>query len=212
MPTGKMWDDAREVGRYLGPVDPTPPGFRPERESVIARMWRITLAQGLTWIVFGVLVLVWPDLSLETLVALIAVCALVHAGISGAAALAVPFRSHGRAWVALDALAAIVAGVVVLAWPELSATSVLYVLAAWAIVLGVFQMIGAHVLPLSGERATLLAWSGVVPVTFGVVMLVRASDGALANTALIAAFAIVTGVRQVAFALDLRRLPRPAPS
>jgi hypothetical protein len=45
----------------------------------------------------------------------------------------------------------------VLAWPEISAPSVHTVLAAWAIVLGVLQMIGAHVLPLGGERATLLA-------------------------------------------------------
>jgi hypothetical protein len=78
MPTGRMWDEAREVSRHLGPVDPTPPGFRPEGEKLLARTWAIILAQGLVWISFGVLVLVWPDLGLETLVALIAACALVH--------------------------------------------------------------------------------------------------------------------------------------
>jgi hypothetical protein len=110
MPTGRMWDDAREVGRSLGPVDPTPPGFLPEGESVIAGMWRTIAGQGLTWVVFGGLVLVWPNLSLATLVALMAACALVHAALSGAAAVAVPIRRHGRVWLALDALAAIVVG------------------------------------------------------------------------------------------------------
>jgi uncharacterized membrane protein HdeD (DUF308 family) len=100
---------------------------------------------------------------------------------------------------------------VLLGWSEISATSVLYVLAAWAIALGVLRVIGAHVLPFSGERATLLAWSGIVPVVFGVVMLVEAGEGALAHAALIATFAIVTGVQQIAFALDLRRLARRAP-
>jgi uncharacterized membrane protein HdeD (DUF308 family) len=211
MPTEEMWNDAREAGRYLGPVDPTPPGFRPEGESVIARTWKIVLAQGLTWIAFGFLVLAWPDLGLETLVALIAACAFFHGAISGAAAFAVPLRRRGRAWLVLDALTAVVIGVVVLAWPDISATSVLYVLAAWAIALGVLQMIGAHVLAFSGERATLLAWSGVVPVIFGVVMLLEAGEGALAHAALIAAFGIVTGVLQIAFALDLRQVPRRVP-
>jgi hypothetical protein len=43
-------------------------------------------------------------------------------------------------------------------------------------------------------------------------MLLQASDGALASVALIAGFAIVTGVLQVAFALDLRQLSRSTPS
>jgi uncharacterized membrane protein HdeD (DUF308 family) len=203
-----MWDEAREVGRSVGPVDPTPPGFLPEGESVVAGMWRTIVAQGLTWVVFGVLVLVWPDLSLETLVALIAACALVHAAISGAAAFAVPNQHRGRVWLALDALASVVVAVVVLGWPDPGATSILTVVAAWAIVIGILQMNGAHVLPLGGERATLLAWTGAVPVTFGVVMLIEARDGALADTALIAAFALVTGVMQCAFGIDLRRFSR----
>ncbi|MGH3129122.1 MAG: DUF308 domain-containing protein, partial [Gaiellaceae bacterium] len=101
MPTGRMWDEATEVSRHLGPVDPTPPGFRPEGERLLARTWATILAQGLVWIAFAVLVLVWPDLRLETLVALIAACALVHGGISGAMAFAVPLRRGGRAWLVL---------------------------------------------------------------------------------------------------------------
>lgn len=210
MPTGRMWDEATEVSRHLGPVDPTPPGFQPEGERLLTRTWATTLAQGLVWIAFGVLVLVWPDLGLETLVALIAACGFVHGAISGATAFAVPLGRSGRAWLVLDALTAIVVVVVLLGWSEISATSVLYVLAAWAIALGVLQVIGAHALPFSGERATLLSWNGIVPVIFGVVMLLEAREGALAHATLIATFALVTGVLQTAFALDLRRLPRRA--
>jgi uncharacterized membrane protein HdeD (DUF308 family) len=206
-----MWDEAREVSRHLGPVDPTPPGFRPEGESILARTWATILAHGLVWIVFGVVVLMWPDLGLDTLVVSIAACALVHGALSGATAIALPF-GRARAWVVLDAVIAIVVGVALLAWPDIQTTLVLVVVAAWAIVLGVVQMIEAHVLPFSGERATLLVWTGIVAVTFGVVMLIETRDGALANAALIAAFAIVTGVLQSAFAIDLRRLSRRAMS
>jgi uncharacterized membrane protein HdeD (DUF308 family) len=204
-----MWDDATEVGRYVGSVDPTPAAFRPEGESVLARAWTTVLAHGLLWLAFGGLVLAWPDPSLKELVALIAAGALGHGAISGVAAFTVPLGRGERVWVVSAALVDVVIGaVLLLGWSELSATAVLYVFAAWVLALGVLQAIAVRVLPLSGERATVLSWSGIVPIVFGVVMLVEASDGALASTALIAAFALVTGVLQTAFALDLRRLSR----
>jgi uncharacterized membrane protein HdeD (DUF308 family) len=200
-----MWDEAREVGRHLGPVDPTPSGYRPEGEGILVRTWASILAHGLVWIGFGVAVLGWRELTLDTLAALIAACALVHGALSGTTAATVPFA---RAWAVLGAVMAIAVGVVLLVWPDISATSVLSVLGAWAIALGVLQMVEAHVLPFSGERATLLVWTGIVTVTFGIVMLIEARDGALANAALVAAFTLVTGVLQSAFAIDLRRLAR----
>jgi uncharacterized membrane protein HdeD (DUF308 family) len=203
-----MWDEAREVGRQLGPVDPTPPGYLPEGERALARGWAIALAHGLVWIAFGVAVLVWPDLSFETLVALIATCALVHGAVSGVTASAVATRSRGRAWLVVDATAASVAGVVLLAWPDLDGTAALVVLAAWAIGFGALQVIEGHVLPFGGERAALLVWSGVVAIAFGVVMLIEADGGALAASSLIAAFAIVIGVLRSGLAIDLRRLAR----
>lgn len=161
------------------------------------------------WIAFGIVVFSWPGPSPDTLTELIAALALAHGAISGAEAVAVPLNRGGRAWLVVDAAAAIVVGLVVLVWPGISATAVL---GAWAVVLGALQLIGARVLPLSGERATALAWSGLVPVAFGVVMLVRSGGGALASATLIAAFAIVTGVLQAASALDLRAVLRRARS
>jgi uncharacterized membrane protein HdeD (DUF308 family) len=200
-----MWDEARRVGREFGPVDPTPPGHRPEGESILVRTWVSVLAHGLVWIGLGVVTLAWPDLSLDALTGLLAACALAHGALSSATAITAPVV---RAWASLDALIAIVVGTTLLAWPDVQGTSVLYVLGAWAVALGLLQIVRAHVLPFSGERATLLVWTGIVTATFGVVMLIEARDGALANTGLIAAFALVTGALQSARALDLRGLAR----
>ena len=52
----------------------------------------------------------------------------------------------------------------------------------------------------------LLGLSGVLSVVFGVIMFAQPGAGAVALLALVAAFALVTGAMQIAFALELRRV------
>ena len=77
---------------------------------------------------------------------------------------------------------------------------------AGGIALGIFEMAAAFALPLIGGRSLLLALSGMLSVAFGVIMFAHPGAGAVALLALIAAFALVTGVMQVAFAIELRRV------
>ena len=82
----------------------------------------------------------------------------------------------------------------------------LYAIAAWAIALGIFEIALAFVLPLSGGRSLLVVLGGLLSVAFGVIMFGHPGAGAVALLALVAAFALVTGVMQIAFALELRRV------
>jgi len=96
--------------------------------------------------------------------------------------------------------------VVVFVWPDLSALGLLYAIAAWAIVLGIFEFAVAFARPISGRRSLLVALGGVLSIGFGVIMFAHPGAGAVALLALVAAFALVTGVVRIAFALELRRV------
>ena len=61
-------------------------------------------------------------------------------------------------------------------------------------------------LPISGRRSLLLGLSGLLSIAFGVIMFAEPGTGAIALLALIAAFALVTGVMQIVFAFELRRV------
>lgn len=80
-----------------------------------------------------------------------------------------------------------------------------YAITAWAIALGIFEMSLAFALPLSGGRSLLLTLGGLLSVAFGVAMFAHPGAGTVALLALVAAFALVTGAMQIAFALELRR-------
>jgi len=106
----------------------------------------------------------------------------------------------------VDGLLGIAVGVVVFVWPDLSALGLLYAVAAWAIAMGIFEIALPFALPLSGRRSLLTILGGLLSIAFGVIMFAHPGAGAVALLALIAAFALVTGVMQIAFALELRRV------
>ena len=190
-----------------------------EGERMLARAWKLIAANGVAAILFGFVLMLWPEIGLTTIVAVVAVYALVRGVLSGIAAFSMPLLRNERAWLALEAVIGTAIGVALLVWNDISAKALLYVVAGWAIAIGILMLIAASELPMSGGRRLLLALNGLVAGAFGAVMFIEPDVGAVAVVALIAAFFIVIGVMHVGFALDLRsiaadvrsRLPRPTP-
>jgi uncharacterized membrane protein HdeD (DUF308 family) len=177
-----------------------------EGEQALARIWKITAFRGVVAIAFAIVILVWPSVGLATLIALFGAFALVSGIATIAAAGSLPVRGGERAWLIFEGLLGIAVGAGVFVWPGLSALGLLYAIAAWAIATGIVEVALAFVLPLSGGRSLLSVLCGLLSVAFGTIMFGRPGAGAVALLALVAAFALVTGVMQIAFALELRRV------
>ena len=179
-----------------------------EGERLLARVWKIIAANGVAGILFGFVLIVWPDIGLTTIVTIVAVYALVRGSLSGVAAFLTPLQRNERGWLVLEAVLGLAIGIALLVWNDISAQALLYVVAAWAIVIGVLVLAVAFELPLSGGRRLLLVLNGLVTLAFGAVMFIDPDAGAVAIVALLAAFFVVIGVMQVGFALDLRSVAR----
>jgi uncharacterized membrane protein HdeD (DUF308 family) len=177
-----------------------------EGEQALAHIWKVTALRGALAIAFAVVILIWPSIGLSALLALFGAFALVSGIATIAGAFNLPTRAGQRAWLVVDGLLGVAVGVVVFVWPDLSALGLLYAIAAWAIAMGIFEMSLGFVLPIGGRRSLLVALGGLFSIAFGVIMFAHPGAGAVALLALIAAFAVVTGVMQVAFALELRRV------
>ena len=178
-----------------------------EGGPALARIWKVTALRGATAIAFAVVILVWPSVGLTTLIALFGAFALVSGVSTVAGAFNLPIGRRGqRAWLAVEGMLGIAVGVAVFIWPALSALGLLYAIAAWAIALGIFELGLAFALPISGSRSLVVALGGLLSIAFGVIMFAHPGAGALALLTLIAAFALVTGVTQIAAALELRRI------
>ena len=177
-----------------------------EGERALAHIWKTMALRGAVAIAFAVLILVWPSIGLTTLIALFGALALVSGIATIAGAFSVPLSGRQRAWLVIEGLLGIGVGVVVFIWPSLSALGLLYAIAAWAIATGIVQVILSVNLPVGGRQPLLLGLSGVLSIAFGVIMFAEPGAGAIALLALVAAFALVSGVVQIVFAFELRRV------
>jgi uncharacterized membrane protein HdeD (DUF308 family) len=174
-------------------------------ETQLTKMrWALGL-NGLLAIAVGVVILAWPGISLDALTILFGVYALAT-GVVGLAGALSGAAIVERGWLAVSSLLGIAVGVIVLVWPNISQLALLYVIGAYAIFLGLIAIAGAFQLPLDGGDTALLILSGLVSIAFGIVMFAKPGAGALVVLALIAAFALVTGITEVVVAIGGKRL------
>ena len=175
------------------------------KKDVKEARWTLGL-YGVLSIVFGVLIVIWPGISLYTLVILFGAFALVRGVIGLIAAISTKEMPH-RGWLALNSLLGIVVGVLVFWRTDMSALALLYVIGAYAIALGVITLFGSYVLPFqSSADRILLALSGCVGIVFGIVMFAKPGDGAIVLLALIAAYAIILGITELGVAIGAESL------
>jgi uncharacterized membrane protein HdeD (DUF308 family) len=177
----------------------------------LTRNWRILAIRGAAGVLFGVAALVWPGLTLAVLVALFGAYALVD-GVFAAVAAIRYRRQYGRWWaLLLEGVLGIVAGLVAVLLPGLTAAVLVYLIAGWAVATGVFEIVAAVRLRQEIEGEWLLALSGVASVLLGVLLIVRPGPGALALVWLIGSYAIVFGALLLVLAFRLRGLGHGAP-
>jgi len=97
---------------------------------------------GAVSIVFGILVLVWPGMSLGILVILVGVWAIIIGIIQIVASVrhrAVPHS--GWVWGVIGGVLSILFGVLVLIWPDAGLVSIIWIIGIWAIVWGITLII-----------------------------------------------------------------------
>ena len=172
--------------------------------SVVPRHWWAFAVRGAAAVMFGILAFAWPGLTLTVLVALFGAFALIN----GVATIISAIRSQGdRLWLPLlEGALGIVVGVVVFSLPGLSALVLLYWIAAWAIAIGVLEIISAFRLRGVIEHDWTWIISGLLSVIFGVILIARPGAGALAVVWIIGIYAVLFGVSLFVLAWRVREL------
>jgi uncharacterized membrane protein HdeD (DUF308 family) len=160
---------------------------------------------GVLSIALAVVILIWPGISLFALAIVFGAFTAATGVVGLIAAIRGPAIS-GRGWLVLSSLVSIAFGVVVLVRTDISALALLYVVAAYAITLGIITIGAGFWLPLDGGDRALLALTGMVSILFGIVMFAKPGAGALVLLALIAAYELVKGVSELVVAIGWKRL------
>jgi uncharacterized membrane protein HdeD (DUF308 family) len=182
--------------------------------SMVARHWWVFAIRGIAAIAFGVLAFMWPAATIAVLVFLFGAYVLVD----GVALLVALVRgeplARRHAWaVGIMGVLGIVAGIGTFVWPGLTALSLLYIVAVWAIAMGAFQVVAAVALRRELDGEVWMALGGVASIVFGVLLIVFPSAGLLSLVWLVGIWSVVFGVSSLGLAYRLHgissALPKP---
>ena len=181
--------------------------------GLVARDWWVFAIRGIAAIVFGILAFIWPERTLTVLVFLFGAYVFVD-GLALLVALARgDAEARRNAWaVGIMGVLGIVVGVATFVWPGLTALTLLYLVAFWAIATGAFQVIAAIALRRELEGEFWMALGGVASIVFGVLLVASPGDGLITLVWLVGIWAIVFGVSNLGLAYRLRTVDAAMPA
>jgi uncharacterized membrane protein HdeD (DUF308 family) len=175
-----------------------------QRLSRFAENWRAVALRGLVAVLFGLVVLFWPNLVLAVLSLFFGIYALVDGGVGLVPTLRSSDRG-ARRWLPLaEGTVGVIAGLVALLWPGLTASGLLYVIVGWAVVTGILKIVTAIVLRSEIENGWLLAGGGALSVLFGVILAALVGSDLPSLAPFIGVFAVVVGLALIVLAFRIR--------
>lgn len=159
--------------------------------TALTRNWWMIVLRGVAAILFGIWAIAWPGITIGVFVAFFGAFALVEGGFSIGAALS--SETTDRWWYVLRGLLGMLVGIIAWTWPGLTALSLLYFIAAWAVITGVMEIVAAIQFRdvITGEGLFIV--SGVISVIFGTVLFAFPGSGAIALVITIGIFAMISG-------------------
>jgi uncharacterized membrane protein HdeD (DUF308 family) len=175
-----------------------------QRLSTLATNWRALALRGLIALLFGLVVLFWPSLVLTVLSILFGIYAAVDGAITLVPALRSPDRGTRRTLPLAEGAVGIIAGLVALLWPGLTAIGLVYVIAVWAVATGVLKILTAILLRAEVQNGWILAGGGALSALFGILLVALSRSDVPFLAPFIGGFAVVVGLALIVFAFRLR--------
>lgn len=171
--------------------------------------WGMMAFRGIIAIIFGIIALVWPGITLIALVYLFAAYALVDGFI--AIVVSIQERKRFSSWwaVLLEGIAGVIIGILAFAWPGITLLLLLYFISAWAIITGIMEIVGAFMYARhtsTGQEIALVV-GGILSIILGILLFFEPAAGLLTIVWIIGIYAIIFGVLLVVRAIQHRSTP-----
>ncbi|MEU8269848.1 HdeD family acid-resistance protein [Sphaerisporangium sp. NPDC049002] len=170
----------------------------------VGHHWWVLAVRGACGILFGILAIVWPLITLLTLVILFGAFAIVNGVFTLIGAARGTHPGDSKTWMIVSGVIGVLAGIVAWVWPGITALVLLLLIAVYAVVMGVAEIVTGIRRRTAGDTDWTHMISGVLAVIFGILLFAWPAAGALALTWLIGIFAIAYGVSLLFLAFRAR--------
>ena len=175
--------------------------------NFITRDWWVFALRGVAAILFGILALVSPGITLTFLVYLFGAYAFVDAVVLLVALIRRDSLVRQHAWATgFMSAAGFIAAIVTIFSPGITALSLLYIVAVWAIATGVAQIVAAIEFRKVIDGELWLGLGGLLSIVFGILLVVFPGTGLLTLVWIVGFWAVVFGGSSLGLAYRLHGL------
>ncbi|SRR5258707_2656183 len=172
--------------------------------QAVRRNWWLLALRGVFAIIFGLIALFAPGIALLAFIYVFAAYAL----IDGIVAVFTAIQERGSlsrwGWVLFEGILSIIAGIVAFVYPGLTALVLLYLVASWAIVTGILELVAAFAIRGFAAREWALGLAGIISIIFGILLFVFPRAGLLSILWLVGIYGLVFGILFIVRAFQLR--------
>lgn len=170
----------------------------------LAKMWWLLALKGVFAILFGILILAWPGLTIGVLVIIYGVFALVGGILSMIISL-FSIGKYSNWWVMfLEGVLGFIVGGIVLKWPAISLLLLVIIIGIWAIISGIAQIITAFFVRQQIKNEWLMALSGLISLLFGLLLFSWPISGIIVLSWLIGFYALLLGIFLIVFGFQVK--------
>jgi uncharacterized membrane protein HdeD (DUF308 family) len=166
-----------------------------------AAYWWVLVVRGVASMAIGLVALAWPGVTLASLIVLYGAYCLADSVI------AFTGGARNRAWYPVFAgVCSLGAGLLAFAYPGLTAAALVFLIAGWAVVRGVLEIVMAIDLRRILDHELLLAAAGALSILFGVYLFLFPVAGALAVVWMLGLYALIFGALLTIAGFRIRHL------
>jgi uncharacterized membrane protein HdeD (DUF308 family) len=179
----------------------------------LSRVWWAFLIRGALAILFGILAIAWPAITLGIFLIVFGAYAFID-GIFLVIKAINTWDAEGDHWLLmLEGLIGVGVGTITFLAPAVTAIALLFYIAVWSLATGIMEIAQSIRLRKEVQKEMWLLLSGIVSIFFAVLLMLFPSAGALSLIWLVVIYAILFGLLLVVFAFRLlaqRRRTRAA--
>jgi len=178
-------------------VERMPPGTS---APMPRRLWWMIVLRGLAAVLFGLVAIFWPGISLAALVMLLGIYALIDGAITTGLALRLPPEQGRRSLLLVTGLSSLAIGLISVLWPQVTVALLIYLLAAWLVLFGLVAIFHSLSLKRQFGPDWPVSKGGILLVAIGLLLVLFPGAVAVAATWVIGILALMLGGGLLAFA------------
>jgi uncharacterized membrane protein HdeD (DUF308 family) len=178
--------------------------------QLLAQNWWAFAIRGVLGIIFGLIAIFRPGVTMLSLVLVFSAYAFVDGAFAIIASVRAARRHERWGFLVLEGVVNIIAAALAFLWPAITVVSFVFLVGTWAILSGGLMLSAA--MRLSGDHGRWwLVLGGLASVIYGALLIFAPFVGAIVLTWWLGAYAIVFGFALMAVAIKLYQRRRDQP-